>query len=381
MDRITTYDDPLSGLSTAVTFNERLAIIHKELNRRCPGVARMAVALHDRQTGQLKTFAASPAEESPLRNYETSLDDARSLHDLAMVRRPRIVHDLGVFMDGPHEHTRRILGHGFASSYTLPVFDGSDLIGFVFCDSLHKGYFRNGVLDQTEVFTQLLAQLIITGQKIIRTLNAALRTVIGMVHVRDPETGSHLDRMAHFSRLIARELVSRGKCSLDDEQIDQLFNFAPLHDIGKLGIPDRILHKPGKLVPDERTVMDTHPLIGRQMIDHLVNNFGFEKIPYIDSLRAIVEYHHETLDGYGYPHGLKGRDIPLAARIVAVSDVFDALTTTRPYKGSWPNPHAIAMLQLLSIDKLDGSCVEVLIDCQDEVARIQQRFSETEQAA
>jgi len=381
MDRIATYDDPLSGLATAVTFNERLAIVHKELNRRCPGVARMAIALHDRHTGLLKTFAASPAEESPLRNYETSLADARSLHDLAKLHRPRIVHDLGVFVDGAHEHTRRILGHGFASSYTLPVFDGGELVGFVFCDSLHKGYFRNGVLDQTEVFTQLLAQLVINDQKIIRTLNGALRTAIGMVHVRDPETGSHLERMARFSRLIARELVSRGKCVLDDEQIEQLFNFAPLHDIGKLGIPDHILYKPGKLVADERTVMDTHTLIGRRIVDEMIINFGFGRLPYIESLRAIVEYHHETLDGCGYPHGLKGREIPVEAQIVAVSDVFDALTTTRPYKGSWPNPHAIAMLQLLAIDKLDGTCVEILIDCQDEVASIQQHFAETEQAA
>lgn len=381
MDRIFIHDDPLFGLATAKTFREQLAIVHEELRRRCPGVGRMAVALHDRQTGLLKTFAASPAEESPLRNYEISIADARSLSDTAASHRPRVVNDLEVFAAGTHEHSKRILGHGFASSYTLPVFAGSELIAFVFCNSLHKGYFRNGVLPQTEIFAHLVAQLVINDQMILRTLDAALRTTIGMVHVRDPETGNHLERMARYSRLIARELVSRGKCSFDDEQIEQLFNFAPLHDIGKLGIPDGILLKPGKLVPDERTVMDTHPLVGRQMIDDLVNNFGFQGIPYIGSLRALVEYHHEKLDGNGYPHGLKGEEIPVEARIVAVSDIFDALTTTRPYKGSWPTQHALAMLQLLAIDKLDSDCVAVLIDCQDEVTKIQQRFADTDLAA
>ncbi|NJC88064.1 MAG: HD-GYP domain-containing protein [Desulfuromonas sp.] len=380
MDQISIHDDPLSGLATAKTFRERLAIVHEELRRRCPGVARMAVALHDRQTGLLKTFAASPAEESPLRNYEIEIADACSLGETAAARRPRVVNDLDVFAAGTREHSKRILGHGFASSYTLPVFEGSELIAFVFCNSLHKGYFRNGVLTETELFAHLTAQLVVKDQMILGTLNAALRTIIGMVHVRDPETGNHLERMARYARLIARELVSRGKCDFDDEQIERLFNFSPLHDIGKLGIPDRILLKPGKLVPDERTVMDTHPLVGRQMIDTLVNNFGFQDIPYIGSLRSLVEYHHEKLDGNGYPHGLKGDEIPVEARIVAVSDIFDALTTQRPYKGSWPNQHALAMLQLLAIDKLDSDCVTVLIDSQSEVVKIQQRFADTDPA-
>jgi HD-GYP domain-containing protein (c-di-GMP phosphodiesterase class II) len=222
----------------------------------------------------------------------------------------------------------------------------------------------------------LAAQLVINELGEMHALNAALRTAIGMVHLRDPETGNHLERMARYARLIARELVARGKCSFDDEQIEQLFNFSPLHDIGKIGIPDRILLKPARLEEDERAVMDTHTVIGRQMIDTLIANFAFEGIPYLDILRQLVEYHHETLDGHGYPHGLQGKDIPLEARIVAVSDVFDALTTTRPYKGPWHNQHAFAMLRLLAIDKLDPECVEALISREDEIREIQQRFAD-----
>lgn len=381
MERLLLGDDPLAGLATAATFQGRLNTVHEELRRRCPGVARVAVALHDRQTGLLRTFAASPLEESPLRNYEALLAESGSLRDTAVSRQPRVVNDLEVFANGTREHSKRILGHGFASSYTLPICELGELIGFVFCNSLNKGYFRNGILSQVEIFAHLVGQLVINEQLALRTLNAALRTTIGMVHVRDPETGNHLERMARYARLIARELVNRGQSDFSDEQIEQLFNFAPLHDIGKMGIPDSILLKPGRLVPNERSVMDTHPLIGRRMIDELVANFGFDKIPYVESLRNLVEYHHEKLDGNGYPHGLAGAAIPLEARIVAVSDVFDALTTTRPYKGPWPNQHAIAMLQLLAIDKLDSDCVTVLIERQDEVVTIQQRFADVDMAA
>jgi HD-GYP domain-containing protein (c-di-GMP phosphodiesterase class II) len=381
MEQMRVCDDPLAGLASAATFNQRLAMVHAELQRRCPGVERMAVALHDRQTGLLKTFAASPATESPLSNYEAALDQVPSLRDLATQGRPRVIDDLGILAASPHQHSRRILGHGFASSYTLPILDQQQLLGFVFCDSVHKRYFHGGVNEQVMTFTHLTAQLVVNELHAMHTLNAAMRTAAGMVHLRDPETGSHLERMAHYSELIARELVARGKCGFDDEQIEQLLNFAPLHDIGKIAIPDRVLLKPARLAPDERALMDTHPLIGRQMIERLIANFAFEGVPHLDILRHLVEYHHETLDGCGYPHGLQGEAIPLAARIVAVSDVFDALTTARPYKEPWHNLHAFAMLQLLSIDKLDLDCVEALISREDDVREIQRRFADIPNAA
>jgi len=381
MDQLICCDDPLAGLAGAATFGERLAIIHAELRRRCPGVARMAVALYDPASGMLKTFAASPAAESPLRNYEADFALVASLREVMAQGRPRVIDNLEVFAASRGEHSRRILGHGFASSYTLPILDRQAPVGFVFCNSLHKRYFRGSVLDQVEVFAHLAARQAINEADTLRTLNAALRTAIGMVHTRDPETGNHLERMARYSRLIARELVASGRSDFDDEQIEQLFNFSPLHDIGKIGIPDRILLKPARLDADERAVMNTHPLVGRHMVDRLIGNFAFERIPHLEILRQLVEYHHETIDGRGYPYGLLGEEIPLAARIVAVSDVFDALTTARPYKDPWQNQHAFAMLQLMAIDKLDPDCVLVMINRKDEVQAIQTRFADLPFAA
>ena len=117
-------------------------------------------------------------------------------------------------------------------------------------------------------------------------------------------------------------------------------------------------------------------MVGRQIVDDLISNFGFEQLPYIDYLRDITELHPEAMDGSGYPHGLRGEELSLAARITSVSDIFDALTTQRPYKQPWSNEHAFAMLQLLSIDKLDKDCVDAMIAVSSEVTKVQQQFAE-----
>jgi HD-GYP domain-containing protein (c-di-GMP phosphodiesterase class II) len=381
MEPVFSCNDSLAGLAGAANFSDRLTIMHAELRRRCPGIERMAVALHDPLSGLLKTFAASPAVESPLCNYQADFAQVTSLRETMTHGQPRVVDNLEIYAASRSEHTRRILGHGFASSYTLPIFDQQVLVGFVFLNSMHKRYFHGWVVEQAGVFAHLAARELINEIGKLRTLNAALRTTISMVHTRDPETGNHLERMARYSRLIARELIANGKSSFNDEQVEQLFTFSPLHDVGKIGIPDRILLKPDKLSADERAVMNTHPLVGRQMIDRLIANFALEGIPHLDILLQLVEYHHETIDGNGYPYGLQGDEIPLVARIVAVSDIFDALTTARPYKEPWHNQPAFAMLQLLAIDKLDPDCVQAMLNRADEVRTIQAHFADLPAAA
>jgi HD-GYP domain-containing protein (c-di-GMP phosphodiesterase class II) len=154
--------------------------------------------------------------------------------------------------------------------------------------------------------------------------------------------------------------------------------FAPLHDIGKVAIPDEILLKKGELSDDETRIMQTHSRVGREMIDEIVNNFGLGSIENVDILRNIAEYHHEAVNGSGYPDQLSNGNIPLEARIVAVADVFDALTSNRPYKEAWSNDEAFAMLQQLAGEKLDADCVKALIDNRDTVEDIQRRFQEDE---
>ena len=376
MEQIVFREDPLARLGTASTYQEQLTVVHEVLQKRCPGIDRISIALYDIKTHSLKTFIASPIEESPLKNYQAVLANDSTLSKVGRDSTPRIVNDLRIYEDHNSVHSHALVGHGYASSYTHPIYFNQELSGFVFFNSFHNRYFRERVLEQVEIFVHLISEMIMNDLAATRALVAAMRTSVGMVQKHDLETGSHLERMSRYARLIASVMVKNGFEKLDDEQIEQITLFSPLHDVGKLGIPDSILQKPDRLNKEEREVMNSHTMLGRQIVDDLISNFGFERVPYIDYLRNIAELHHESMDGSGYPHGLRGEEISAEARIIAVSDIFDALTTYRPYKEPWSNEHAFAMLQLLSIDKLDKGCVRALVDSPGEVAKIQQQFAE-----
>ena len=176
---------------------------------------------------------------------------------------------------------------------------------------------------------------------------------------RDEETGNHIIRMAKYSRLIAEEL------GLKSDHCDLIELAAPMHDIGKIGIPDHILQKPGKLSTDEFTIMKTHPLIGFRILQDSPSK-------YLMLGATIALSHHEKFDGSGYPHGEKGDKIPLEARIVAVADVFDALTSNRPYKTAWSNEDSLAYLNTNSGKHFDPACVDAFIAQYRQVEHIQQ---------
>ena len=161
---------------------------------------------------------------------------------------------------------------------------------------------------------------------------------------RDPETGEHLERMREYARVLCLELqkVPRHAEYLTDAFIDNVYAAAPLHDIGKVGIPDRILQKPGKLTPEEFEVIKEHPVIGARTLRAVD-----ELHPGNDFIRAgvdIAEFHHEKWDGSGYPHGLAGEDIPLVGRVLALADVYDALTSKRCYKDAFSHEKSKAII-------------------------------------
>jgi putative two-component system response regulator len=155
-------------------------------------------------------------------------------------------------------------------------------------------------------------------------------TTLGLtIEARDPYTAGHCERLAHYAVNLGRAL------SVDDATIKALWLGGFLHDLGKIAVPDRILLKNGPLKADERTVIQTHPVVGAELVREMRT---------LDGVRPIIRHHHERFDGSGYPDGLKGEEIPLGARIMAVVDVYDALRTERPYKPSLSHEEAIAIL-------------------------------------
>jgi putative two-component system response regulator len=180
---------------------------------------------------------------------------------------------------------------------------------------------------------------------------------------KDNETGLHVVRMSHYSRLIGEAL------GMPKVQLEDLFSAAPMHDVGKIGIPDAILRKPGRLDEDELLVMRQHPEIGARII-------GQHKDGMLAMAHRIALYHHEKWDGSGYPFGLAGEAIPLEARIVAIADVFDALTSVRPYKRAWSFDDAIAFLCEQAGKHFDPALIKVFEGLLPQVQAVAAEFGE-----
>lgn len=368
------HNDTLESLNHHLPLKEKLILAHGIVKQSCPFIARIAIAIYDPQTRILKTYLHSSGEDNPLEHYQALIDDAPSLKKILEQGRPRVINNMLTFEDSSNEHTKRIGRQGYAASYTLPMFDNGNFIGFIFFNSYEKEVFTEKVLRELDLFGHMFALMVINEISAVNVLTAAVKTSGSMTNFRDPETGSHLDRMSRYCRLIARALAD--KHSLDDDYIEHVFMFAPLHDIGKIAIPDNILMKPDRLDADEQDVMRQHTRLGREMIDNMIRNFNLESVQHIDVLRNIAEYHHEAVNGTGYPEGRKGNEIPFEARIIAVADVFDALTSRRVYKEAWSNDLAFSALEEMADAKLDRDCVEALILNRSEIENIQEQFRE-----
>ncbi len=174
----------------------------------------------------------------------------------------------------------------------------------------------------------------------------SIQMLAGAVDEKDPYTRGHSDRVTKYSLMIAKEM------GLDPGFLEILRVSAQLHDVGKIGISDRILKKPGALTPEEFEIMKTHTSKGANIL---------RPVPQLREMLPGIELHHEALDGRGYPYGLKGEEIPLLARVIAVADTFDALTTNRPYQNAHDPVEALRIIQSVSGKRLDPNAVAALL--------------------
>lgn len=188
-----------------------------------------------------------------------------------------------------------------------------------------------------------------------------LRRLSQAAEYKDEDTARHIDRMSRYSALLAE------KYGLGHSEVDLVLHASPMHDIGKIGIPDSILLKPGPLTPEEWEIMKTHTLIGANILDS-------PSSAYLEAGRIIAISHHEKWNGSGYPRGLSGENIPLHGRICAIADVFDALTTRRPYKKPYSNEKALNIMREGRGSHFDPGLLDLFLANLDEILVIQERF-------
>lgn len=340
-------------ISQGSSFQETLSIIFNTFKAYVPydyiGVATFAgyrgtrlVAAYGESGG---AFPLLP-ERLGDRGWDISVTSLGPILDSGF---PRVINDLEAYTskNPPREYTRILLDAGIRASITLPLSLNGAPLGFIFfssvtrncCNDLHVSFLRNirnaiALAFEKDIFVDELVY-------------ASTLALAKMAEARDEDTADHLDRMSKYTVLLARRMQAEGVRSdgLSVEFIRELERFSPMHDIGKVGIRDDVLLKPGKLDPVEWEHMKTHTTYGANVLLEAESSISRSGRAFFGMGIDIAGGHHEKWDGSGYPAGVSGSLIPLSARIVAIADVFDALTTRRPYKEPFSFETSLALMK------------------------------------
>jgi len=210
--------------------------------------------------------------------------------------------------------------------------------------------------------------------------DVTINAMASLAETRDNETGNHIRRTQHYVKILAEKVRFNPRFAHflnDDKTIELLFKSAPLHDIGKVGIPDRILLKPGRFEPEEFEIMKTHTTLGRDAILQAEKDLGVE-MPFLKYAKEIAYSHQEKWDGSGYPEGLSGDDIPISARLMAVADVYDALISRRVYKAPMPHEKAVEIIKEGRGTHFDPDMADAFLVLQDEFKKIAAAYTDSD---
>ncbi len=304
--------------------------------------------------------------------------DATSLKRVMETGSPRIVNDLPAYATGRvvSNATKLLVQEGVRASITAPLIFRDKCVGFLFVCT--RGPIDYEESDARELYriASAIGHTLYMEYLFQETISESAQAFVSLVSEKDNETSLHLKRMAHYSYLIAREYnlsVSR----LDPAVMREILWFSPLHDIGKIGIPDSILHKPGPLSAQERNEMKDHVTIGERVIgsmDHRLSDILSRSI--LKTAIDIISGHHEKFDGSGYPRGTAGLEIPIAGRIVAAADVFDALTSKRPYKEAWSVDRALRIMKEEMTGHFDPDVLASLERARVDIEKVYDQYKE-----
>ncbi|MDY6968851.1 MAG: response regulator [Spirochaetota bacterium] len=318
-----------------------------------------------------------------------------SLYEAFTKKEVLIVDDLHDYQSRNPEsrNTKLLIKEGMRSSLALPLIINDVVRGFLLFASIKPNFFlrehiiflesivgqisfsiqRGELSAELEMYTQKLEILVkARADEILKTQKTTIFALSKLAEVRDPETGEHLERIRRYSVLIAQIYkYTSNNFEITNQYLRDIYDSSILHDIGKVGIHDSILLKEGPLTPEEFNIMRSHTTIGYNALRSSSKDLGENS--FLDMAMEVVHCHHERWDGTGYPKGLKSKEIPLSARIVAISDVYDALTSRRPYKEALSHEEAIKIMKEEN-NHFDPELFKIFCDNSEEFNRIRKEF-------
>ncbi|MEL7497071.1 MAG: HD domain-containing phosphohydrolase [Planctomycetota bacterium] len=313
---------------------------------------------HDKQTSRLGDFIASNNK----REQGRMLFDGRE-HFVSL----EPIQDIGYLLVA-QQRSQSVASMVSSISITSKLFFGATLLIGLACMCTIVAILNRMTAKVTDHKLGLQKQVTEREKQIVRTQNAVIFGLAKLAESRDNDTGEHLDRIRSYVMILSEDLKNR----IDQVDLEFVHNIAlasSLHDVGKVGIPDSILLKPGRLTKEEREVMELHTLIGGECLEAIQSRLGDDN-QFMQIAKQIAYYHHERWDGNGYPHGLCGDAIPLVARIVAVADVYDALTSKRPYKDPLSHIESKGIILAGSGSQFDPEVVDAFLRHEDEFEAI-----------
>ncbi len=297
--------------------------------------------------------------------------------------KPKIVNDFRSQKESYPEHGAidTVLGEGMNSGIIFPIHTDELCTGLMILFSREKNHFSSEDVKKLEILEEFLSMAYQKTSVVHDLVMSSTTGFTKLVEEKNNETGGHIQRMAAYSKRIAEELSKNPKYSerITPRYIKEIHEQALLHDIGKVGIPDRILLKPGSLTQEEFEVLKKHTTIGYEILQKVDESSIFHGKKFFETGSKIVRHHHERWDGTGYPDGLKGEEIPLCARIVAVADVFDALTSKRPYKKAFDPERAVEMIVNGSGTQFDPDIVTAFSEVQNDIKEMHEPFKMKEE--
>jgi HD-GYP domain-containing protein (c-di-GMP phosphodiesterase class II) len=325
------HKDILWKLNKEVSLKTKLVAIHEVIRSRFEFIQRISVAVYDVRSKLVRTFLSSSNIEDPSELYTIRMDQSTSLLETWRTGVSRVVSDLSALQRAEKNQTTEIQQKESCSSYTTAITFDENLKGFLFFDSYSPDSFNEAVFNDLDIFAHLIGLMI--GREIgsIRATMSVLKMASIAIHLRDVDAKNHLNRVSGYSRIIARAMSGTAKHELTDEDLSRL-----------------------------------------HMIHSVMQNFGFESFEGMNVLKQLISTDRlEMDDGFS----VKGGETPLESRIVAIADLFDALTALQPAETAWRNEEALTMLRRISKTKRDQDCLSALGDNIVDVEKIKTEFS------